>query len=100
MAERKSLGLFKNGKKYFEGKVGQDIKVLEKEHVMQAYKPPFTLGEMKKLIESLGGDTSWIEKIPRRESELREKIKKLQEEIERYRDELYKIGLLKKALGI
>ena len=97
MAERKSLGLFREKK---------DMVMLSKESKKKedkSLRPSdslFTLDEMKKLIESLGGDTRWIEKIPVREKELKKRINDLQEEIERYKDELYKLGLLKKALGI
>ena len=98
MAERKSLGLLKKkdvkllGKSLEDRKPGNNIDVSSNSF--------FTLEEMKKLIKSLGGDTEWIEKIPSRERELKEKISNLEEEIEKYRDELYKLGLLKKALGI
>jgi len=101
MAERKSLGLLKMKKKE-NGETGLNstsaYQMMKDSHDVS--DTLFTLDDMKRLIQSLGGDTDWIERIPNREDELKQKINGLEEEIERYKDELYKLRLLKKALGI
>lgn len=59
-----------------------------------------SLGDLERLIESLGGDASWLRRIPEKEEELRERIRALEAEIEKCRDELFRISRLKRALGV
>ena len=86
MAERKSLGL---KSRVLRRKTSESSEV-------RAY-PQFSIVDIREAIEALGGDTSWIEKIPIRLREISSEIERLEGELrklERERELLLKLAEL------
>ncbi|HDJ96990.1 MAG: hypothetical protein DRJ55_06045 [Thermoprotei archaeon] len=71
-----------------EGAIGRDrVRPQESGAKPKGYISKSKLEEMKRVVERLGGDTSWIDAIPERLKEIDVQIAKLEKQISELKEE-------------